>query len=57
MGTFKKKLPIEESGILAKWLAGVTVGLAYKNPDNVHMQSEPGFLFSKTDTGRFKQLA
>lgn len=27
-----------ETGILAKWLAGVTVGLAYKHPENVHMQ-------------------
>ena len=27
---------------MAKWLAGVTVGLAYKHPENVHMQSEPG---------------
>jgi hypothetical protein len=33
----------QESGILAKWLAGVTVGLACQHPDNVHMQPGPGF--------------
>lgn len=29
---------IEESGILAKWLMGVTVGLAAQHPDDLHMQ-------------------
>ena len=28
----------QESGVLAKWLMGVTVGLAAQHPDDVHVQ-------------------
>ena len=33
-----QQIGFKESGILAKWLMGVTVGLAAKEPDNVHTQ-------------------